>query len=117
MTLLVCRTCPRYDPRATGEFSRALAAAIAADPAGDEVDVRGVQCLGGCPRHGVVAVDGPGKVRVRFAGLDAGDAEAILEAAAAHDASPTGDPGDWRVPERLAGRVSAVTPKRAPRRP
>ena len=30
MTLLICRTCPRYDPRSTGQFSRDLTDAIAA---------------------------------------------------------------------------------------
>lgn len=66
MTLLICRTCPRYDMRATGTFGAVMSAAVAASG----VAVRGVQCLGGCPEHGVVAVDGPGKTRVRFTGLD-----------------------------------------------
>jgi predicted metal-binding protein len=110
--LLICRTCPRYDPRTSGEFGRAMAAAVAAHPA--SVAVRGVQCLGGCPEDGVAAVDGPGKARVRFTGLDAGHAEAVVEAAAAHDACPTGVPDDWEVPAELAGRISAVTLKRGP---
>ncbi|HET6501047.1 MAG TPA: DUF1636 family protein [Amycolatopsis sp.] len=113
MTLLICRTCPRYEPRCSGDFGRALTSAIA--EAGAAVEIRNVQCLGGCPRDGVVAVDGPGKARVRFAALDAGDVEAVLEAAAAHEASATGVPGDWRVPEQLADRVSSVTLKREPR--
>ncbi|GAB2985787.1 DUF1636 domain-containing protein [Amycolatopsis acidiphila] len=114
MTLLICRTCPRYDPRASGEFGRALTAAIAAGRGGAGVEIRNVQCLGGCPRHGVVAVDGPGKARVRFSGLDTGHVEAILEAAAAHDACPSGRPDDWEVPAGLADHVSSVTLKRGP---
>src|ERR1700754_2167500 len=47
VTLLICRTCPRYDTRSSGEFGRALAAAIAEHPAGAAVTVRKVQCLGG----------------------------------------------------------------------
>jgi hypothetical protein len=32
MTLLICRTCPRYDPAASGDLDRALTAAIAGNP-------------------------------------------------------------------------------------
>lgn len=113
MTLLICRTCPRYDSRTTGDFGRAMAAAVAEQPAGATVRVRNVQCLGGCPHDGVVAVDGPGKARVRFTGLDARHAGAVVAAAAAHDASPSGDPGDWTVPAELVDRISSVTRKRA----
>ena len=112
MTLLICRTCPRYDARASGDFGRALSAAIGEAAAGAGVAVRKVQCLGGCPAHGVIAVDGPGKARVRFTGLDVGHASAVVAAAAAHDACPSGDPGDWEVPAALAGRISSVTRKR-----
>lgn len=48
MTLLICRTCPRYDLRTSGEFGRALSAAVSARATG--VSVRNVLCLGGCPR-------------------------------------------------------------------
>jgi hypothetical protein len=47
MTLLICRTCPRYDRRATGQFARDLTAALRAD--GRDIPARNVQCLGGCP--------------------------------------------------------------------
>jgi len=110
VTLLICRTCPRYDMRATGTFGAVMSAAVAASG----VAVRGVQCLGGCPEHGVVAVDGPGKTRVRFTGLDVGDADAVVRAARAHDASASGSPGDWVVPVELMERISAVTYKRLP---
>ena len=112
--LLICRTCPRYDPVATGDFGRALIAAITADPAGAGVPVRNVQCLGGCPDHGVAAVDGAGKARVRFSGLDEGHVPALLEAAAAYEACPSGAPEEWEVPAELAGRISSVTRKRGP---
>jgi predicted metal-binding protein len=112
VTLLICRTCPRYDTPSSGEFGRALAAAIAENPGGAAVTVRKVQCLGGCPDDGVAAVDGPGKARVRFSRLDAGHAAAVIAAAAAHDACTSGTPGDWLVPAELADRISSVTPKR-----
>jgi predicted metal-binding protein len=119
MPLLICRTCPRYDPAATGDFGRALTAAIAeaiaTEPAGADVPVRGVQCLGGCPDHGVAAVDGPGKARIRFSGLAAGHVPALLTAVAAYEACPSGAPEDWDVPAELARRISGVTRKRDPR--
>jgi predicted metal-binding protein len=118
MTLLICRTCPRYDPRASGEFGRRLTAAIteiAPDETGTTVAIRNVQCLGGCPVDGVAAVDGPQKARVRFTGLDESDATAVLAAALAHDACLTGAPDDWEIPAELADRISSVTFKRAPR--
>jgi predicted metal-binding protein len=112
MALLICRTCPRYDTRATGGFSRALTTAIADDPDAEHLHVRFVQCLGGCPDDGVIALDGPGKARVRFTGLDAGHAAAAVTAARSHDACATGEPEDWTIPPELAGRLSAVTLKR-----
>lgn len=76
--------------------------------------MKGVQCLGGCPADGVVALDGPGMTRVRFTRLGADDAAAVVEAAAAHAGSSTGDPADWVMPDSLAGRLSSVTTKRQP---
>jgi predicted metal-binding protein len=120
MTLLICRTCPRYNPRSSGEFGRRLTAAltrIAQDEPDATVPIRNVQCLGGCPDGGVVAVDGLRKARVRFTGLDDSDARAVLAAAVAHEACLTGAPGDWDVPAELADRISSVTRKRTPGSP
>jgi predicted metal-binding protein len=120
MNLLICRTCPRYDPRATGEFGRRLATALAQiteNEPDSPVAVRNVQCLGGCPDDGVVAVDGPGKAHVRFTGLDETDAKAVHAAALAHDACATGAPEDWEIPAELADRISSVTRKRTPGTP
>jgi predicted metal-binding protein len=114
MTLLICRTCPRYDTADNGEFRRAVDAEIARNPAADPRTVRHVQCLGGCPEDGVAAVDGPGKTRVRFNGLHAGHADALIKAAQAHAASPTGAPDEWDIPTELADKVSSVTYKRGP---
>ena len=120
MTLLICRTCPRYDTRTSGDFGRRLTAAIAAIAAVAAVAesdatvpaIRNVQCLGGCPDDGVVAVDAPQKARVRFTRIDESDVTALLAAAAAHDACLTGAPDDWEIPAELADRISSVTVKR-----
>jgi predicted metal-binding protein len=114
VTLLICRTCPRYDVPANGEFRRALDARIAGNPAADPALVRHVQCLSGCPDDGVAALDGPGKARVRFTGLTDQHADALVAAAHAHRACPSGAPGDWDVPGELVDHLSSVTYKRGP---
>lgn len=114
MPLLICRTCPRYDPARSGEFGRDLDTALATHPGAGDLRIRHVQCLGGCPEHGVVAVDGIGKARVRFNGLTGDDADAIVDAARAHAGCGTGAPDDWEIPAELADRLSTVTYKRPP---
>ncbi|GAA4714591.1 hypothetical protein GCM10023215_67230 [Pseudonocardia yuanmonensis] len=118
MPLLICRTCPRYDTANNGRFSHTLTEALQDHPARDEIQLRYVQCLGGCPDDGVAAVDAPGKARVRFTGLDAADtahAEALIKAAHAHHECATGAPDDWEIPAELQERISSVTFKRQPR--
>ena len=115
MTLLICRTCPRYNTRSTGQFSRDLTDAIADD--GRDIAIRKVQCLGGCPDNGVAAVDGSGLTRVRFTSLTREDATTVVTATLAHQASTTGDPADWEIPPELITRISSVTSKRQPANP
>ena len=114
MALLVCRTCPRYDRRRTGEFGRRLTSAITAlvRSGSSDVAVRGVLCLGGCPRNGVAAIDGPGKARVRFSNLTEDDAADLLAAAAAHARCASGEPAELDLSDPLRRRISSVTVKR-----
>ena len=114
MALLVCRTCPRYDRRRSGDFGRRLTSAITAlvRNGSSDIAVRGVLCLGGCPRNGVAAIDGPGKARVRFANLTEDDAADLLLAAAAHERCASGEPAELDISDRLRGRISSVTLKR-----
>lgn len=107
MPLLICRTCPR-DERDSGSFGVAVDRAVA----GAEVRVRHVPCLGGCPHAGNIALDGPGKPRVRFSRIEVDDADDVLDAARRYDASPSGAPGEWEVPAGLVGRLTAVSPQR-----
>lgn len=67
-----------------------------------------MSCVGGCPAPGSVALETLGKARVRFSGITAGDAPDLVRAAVAYDASANGEPGQWAVPETLAGRITAV---------
>lgn len=110
MTLLICRTCPRYDRQRSGTFGQALKDAVINHP--DDIPVRSVTCLAGCPDDGVVALDGPTKFRVRFTGLSSNDAPAVIAAALAHAGSLTGDPTDWAVPPEIADRIGSITSKR-----
>ena len=110
MTLLVCSTCPRYDLHRSGRFGQAIKHAVADDPR--DVPTRSVACLGGCPDHGVIALDGPGMSRVRFTNLEPADAPAVITAALAHADSHTGNPDDWEVPAQIADRLSSITVKR-----
>jgi len=118
MTLLVCRTCPRYYIPANGAFRRALDAQIAQNPAADLRSVRHVQCLGGCPEDGVAAVDGPGKARVRFNGLTADHADALVTAAQAHEPlSPVHlTSGTFRPNSPTRSAPSPTNEARSPRR-
>lgn len=109
MTLLVCRTCPRYQSD-TGSFLQNAEHALAASG----IDYRVVQCVGGCNHPGNIALDAPGKARVRISGLTSEHFDAILTATTAHHRSATGIPDEWQLPDELAGHITAVTPKSAP---
>ena len=119
MTLLISRTCPRYNPCTSGQFGRTLAAAIAEGAVENGVEVRNVQCLGGPAARvtGVVAVDGPGKAQVRFAGLTVDDVDAVLEAATAHHECSPGAAGEaLRQAERRADEAERTREETARRR-
>lgn len=113
MPLLICRTCPRYGSD-SGSFGEALAAAVTGPAHARGVRVSHIPCLGGCPNAGNVALDASGKPRVRFSRITPDDVGALLDATAEYDASESGHPEDWRVPPEIAGRMTAVTPKRLP---
>ena len=122
MTILICTTCPRYEAATRGTFvDRFVTACERVGAAGGAAPtLRRVSCLGGCPRAGVAAVDGPQKARVRFTGLaDANDdvVADLARFAEAHERSTTGEPAEVEVPDSLAPHLSSVTRKRGSRSP
>ena len=117
--ILVCRTCPRYEPVAPdGEETRgkhlgaAVRAAASAANGLENVDVRLVNCLAGCKRPCNVALDGPGRLRLRFSELTDAHIAALLSAAAAYRECADGDLDDKSLPLALRARVSARSPVR-----
>jgi predicted metal-binding protein len=110
VALLVCQTCPRYT-HDTRTFGPKMLDALAAAGAAQQVRTSRVACVGGCPNPGNVALDSVGKPRVRFSNITEHNADALIQAAAAYEASTSGDPTDWTVPDELAGKITAISPK------
>lgn len=118
-TLYVCRTCPRYEKRpppgepTAGQALANRVKALARNWAAcEDVSIRVITCLGGCPNPCNVAVTGPGKTRLRFSRLGPADAEAVLTLTERHLASTDGDLGANEVPDGLRGKQTARTPPR-----
>lgn len=110
MALLVCTTCPREDPPHRGEWARLVESTWRRAGAG----VRHVACLGGCPAPGVVALDGPGKTRIRFGGLTVDDLTELVQISRAYDSTDFPEPETVVASGRLRARITSIRPKRAP---
>lgn len=107
--LFVCTTCARYAPLPPSETTPgerlALAAKARAADEGNDITIRAVVCLNGCPHPCTAALREPGKAVIRFANLTAEDAPALLEAARLYARSHDGDlPADM-LPETLRNKV------------
>ncbi|HYZ63615.1 MAG TPA: DUF1636 domain-containing protein [Acetobacteraceae bacterium] len=106
--IVVCITCNRYADPASGEprpgllLSRALADA----GRGHGVAVRTVECLNGCPHPCTAALRAPGKCVLRFSGLTADDAPALIEAAQHYAETCDGDIPKAALPPRLRDKLS-----------
>ncbi len=74
--------------------------------AGRNVAVRMVECLNTCPQPCAAALREPGKAVIRFGGLEAEDAPALLAAAEAYGETRDGDIPERAMPERLRAKVT-----------
>ena len=117
--ILVCRTCPRYEPPPPpGEAGRGsrlsvdIKQLVAALSEQDRLTVRVVNCLAGCKNPCNVALDGPGKYRLRFSRLEVADAGLMIEVAMAYANQADGNLADDQLPESLRRRLTARSPVR-----
>ena len=108
--IFICTTCNRYAPPAPDEMSPGLRLAQAmkrmAAAAGRNVAVRMVECLNTCPQPCAAALREPGKTVIRFGGLEAEDAPALLAVAEAYGETRGGDLPERAMPERLRAKVT-----------
>ena len=108
--VFVCTTCNRYAPAAVGQATpgERLAQAMRQHAAqcGSAVTVRTVECLNGCPHPCTAALRMPRKVVIRFSGLTATDAPALIQAAARYAEIPDGDIPPDALPASLRSKVS-----------
>ena len=117
--ILVCRTCPRFEPPPPpGEIGRGArlargirdAVGALAEPA--PFTIRVVNCLNGCKNPCNVALDGPGKYRLRFSRLEVEDAATVIEAARHFADHADGNMADDQLPAPLRARLTARSPSR-----
>lgn len=109
--LLICRTCPRDQP-SSGEPSVLLAQQMLRTCEQLGVAVLRVNCLGACRQPFSIALDSPGKLRLRFSGLGpTTDTASIETLIAGYRQSATGDPASFEIPAALRPALSAVSPK------
>jgi len=115
--LMVCRTCPRYEPLPPAgaptrgrDLGHRLARALEAHDTDNRFVLRVVSCLAGCKNPCNMAIDGAGRFRLRFSHLEPDAVPDILALAQRYAASTTGDLGADDLPERLKDRLTAKTP-------
>ncbi len=108
--VFVCTTCNRYAPPPAGQETPgqllARAVKLGAAKAGRAIAVRAVECLNGCPHPCTAALRAPGKGVIRFAGLTADDAAALLEAAALYAESADGNVPAAALSATLRDKIS-----------
>lgn len=113
--ILVCRTCPRYErapPPGEVTRGRALGHLLQSHTARGDTEVRAVNCLAGCRNPCNAAIDGPGKMRLRFSELTPEHLPLLFAVARLHDASVDGNLTDDELPDELLDHLSARSPAR-----
>jgi predicted metal-binding protein len=116
--ILICRTCPRYDPNPRGlttagtELGQAVRQALLLADTLELLEVRAVNCLAGCKNPCNVALDADGKTRLRFSRIQPEHIDAIVAAARTHSLSRDGDLPDRELAKDLRARLTARSPPR-----
>ncbi len=86
-----------------------MAQALAAQ-CGDELEIRQVACLNGCPQPCNVALRGRGRHSLRFSRIDANDGAALLAFARVYWALAPELDATALLPASLAAKLSQNTP-------
>ncbi len=109
--IYVCVRCDRYAaPHQAGHGAGlALADAFAA-LTGEDLEVRQVACLNGCPQPCNVALRGAGRQTLRFSQVVADDSAALIEFARAYWALAPGVDAALAMPVTLRAKLSQNTP-------
>ncbi|MEQ9642087.1 MAG: DUF1636 family protein [Alphaproteobacteria bacterium] len=112
--LLICRTCPRYEPRGLSAAPTlgAELAALAKRRAAAQTDpvVRAVNCLAGCKNPCNAVVEDDGKPRLRFSRLTPEHLDDLFVAAARIGVMAADEFDAAMLPDSLRGRLSALSP-------
>ena len=113
--LYVCRTCVRDQPVGpdTSTAGQQLADRVVAASLSEQIDVRVVECLNGCPRPCNVALRGPGKRIYRFSRVTTDDVPALLELARRYVGRADGCLSEGEIPVRLVAKLTVNTPPSA----
>ena len=109
--LYVCITCDRAAiPGAAGHGAGRALAEHCATLAGDDLEVRQVACLNGCPQPCNVALRGAGRQTLRFSAVSIADCAALL--AFAHDywALAPGADASAKLAPKLRAKLTQNTP-------
>lgn len=116
--ILICRTCPRYEPRRPDTVTRGAALARHGKARGESLEgisVMAVNCLAGCRNPCNAAIDAPDLVRLRFSRLEEADLDHLFEVAALYKTNSEEDMADDALPETLRDKLTARSPARVDR--
>jgi predicted metal-binding protein len=109
--LYVCVRCDRYaTPQQPGHGAGLALAENLAAQCGDDLELRQVACLNGCPQPCNVGLRGSGRPTLRFSRITTDDGAALLEFARVYWALAPGADAALLLPASLRAKLSQNTP-------
>jgi predicted metal-binding protein len=115
--LFVCVRCHRYaEPHSDAARAGLDLAERLAALCHEDLEVRQVACLGGCPRPCNVALRGSGRQNLVFSDVDGADGAALVEFAATYWSLAPGSDAVAALPPALRVKLSQQTPPHAGKR-